>query len=146
MYIYRVICISIVLSFLLTFTAQADESITIVVNKDVPVGQLTKKSLKNIYLGKEPVWKNNEAIRLVIMPKSEIHKYFVKKVTRKSTRQFRAYWKNMVFTGKSTAPKSFSTENKLIDYVAKTSGSIGYISNRETVADFSGIKILVVSE
>ena len=33
-----------------------------------------------------------------------------------------------MFTGKGNPPKSFDTEEALIDYVAKTSGTIGYVS------------------
>ncbi|MBN2064617.1 MAG: hypothetical protein JW745_07420, partial [Sedimentisphaerales bacterium] len=41
--------------------------------------------------------------------------------------QFINSWKKLVFSGKSKMPKDFATEKEMVEYIAKTSGAIGYV-------------------
>lgn len=100
--------------------------ILIIANKDVPVSSLSNNEIKRIFLGQKVRWDDNRIITFVIL-KTEAHKDFLSRYIGNTPAQYRNYWKKMVFTGKSKSPKSFKKEDELIDYIANTSGAVGYI-------------------
>ena len=101
--------------------------VVIVCNKNVPEDSLSKGEVKNIFLGKKTRWRNDEKIIFVISEASEAHKTFLKEYIGKNAFQYANYWKKQVFTGKGKPPKSFGTEESLLDYVSDTEGAIGYL-------------------
>ncbi len=115
--------------------------VVIIANQSVASEVLTQSALKDIFLGNTLKWDNNEKINIVVQRKSEAHDEFVKKITKKSSSQFKNYWKKMVFTGKGSAPKSFKEVSGLIEYVAKTEGAIGYISAEDGT---EGVKVITI--
>jgi ABC-type phosphate transport system substrate-binding protein len=48
-------------------------------------------------------------------------------VLGKSESQLKAYWSQLVFTGKGTPPKELDNDDAIKAYVASTPGGIGYI-------------------
>lgn len=114
-------------SFVLFSSAQGD--IMIIANKDVPVSTLSKNEIRSIFLGEKVKWSNNQKIIFVIL-KSDVHNAFLKEYVGNTASQYRNYWRKMVFTGKSKSPKSFNNMDKLIRYIANTSGAIGYIPSQ----------------
>ncbi len=64
----------------------------------------------------------------MILKKSGTHAEFTETYTNKTVAQFTNWWKRMLFSGKGRMPKCFKTEEKLMNFITKTEGSIGYIS------------------
>jgi len=129
---------------LLSWPANAEDAdIIFICNESVPFDSITKKEIKNIFLGDKLNWTPEKEITFVIMKKSNIHKKFARIYTKRSYSQFNNYWKRMLFTGKGRLPRSFGTEKALIDYIAKTDGAISYISS---MTDTKNVKILTVSD
>jgi len=104
------------------------ENVIIICHPDVPENSLNKNDIKNIFLGKKTEWGDNKKIIFVVLKENETHETFLKEYVEKTSFQYLNYWKKQVFTGKGKPPKSFDTENELIDYVANTEGAIGYVS------------------
>ncbi|MBN2372491.1 substrate-binding domain-containing protein [bacterium] len=100
--------------------------IVIIGNKDVPVDSLTAHDIRSIFLGEMIKWRNNQIIIFVIS-KTKTHEDFLSKYIGNTAAQYRNYWRKMVFTGKSRSPRSFETDEEILDHVANTSGAIGYI-------------------
>ena len=100
----------------------------IICNKDVPDEQLSKTTLKNIYIGKKREWSNGQIITIVTLKEGNVHDHFCKNYVNKTSAQFSAYWKKMLFSGKALMPKNFDQEQKIINFVAQTEGAIGYVS------------------
>jgi len=84
--------------------------------------------LSSILLGKTAKWKSGTKVVLFNLKDGDLHGSFSQRFTGKTASQYKIYWKKRVFTGKGKAPKTFRTESRMIDYVAKTPGAIGYIS------------------
>lgn len=103
--------------------------VVIIANTSVGDATLTKKGIRDIYLGKQVKWADGSKIYLSALKKSDIHKKFTKNYLSKNPAQFRMYWKKMVFTGKGRAPESYKSEADILKYVAETEGAIGYISS-----------------
>jgi ABC-type phosphate transport system substrate-binding protein len=113
-------------------TMAARGNIVIIANNKLPLAELSKKEIRNIFLGKYVHWKSGERVEFAILEKSgdtaDIHAVFTRDYLNKSPKQYLYYWKKMMFTGKGTPPKSFEKESGLLDYVGSTKGAIGYIS------------------
>ncbi len=115
--------------------------IIIIANTSVSENELSKDDIRQIFLGKIVKWQNNTNIHFVLLS-GDIHKAFLKTYIRRSSIQYRNYWRKMLFTGKGIIPKSFNTEKDLIQYVTETQGAIGYIKD-DTKAE--NVNIILVN-
>ena len=82
-----------------------------------------------MFLGKIKKWPNGEKITIAILRGGSVHDAFIRKYVGKTPKQFTNYWRKMVFTGRGKMPKKFTTQEKLVEFVAKTRGAIGYIDS-----------------
>lgn len=106
----------------------AESNILIIANSGVSVDQISKADLKKIFLGKKATLGNIGKVVPAILKSGDTHKAFLKTYVGKSQNAYTGSWKKLVFTGKGTMPKSFSSEEELVAYTANTNGAIGYIS------------------
>ncbi len=125
--------------FGITATVQAD--VLFITNKNVDEKNITAKDIKQIFLGKKKKWPDNSKIHFVILGEENLHGAFIKTYLKKTPKQFKAYWKNMVFSGKGRPPKNFKTTEELIEYVANTKGAIGYIDSSTTAVNVNTITV-----
>ena len=104
------------------------QDVVVVANPEVEISELDQAELARIFLGKRTIWDSGTRI-MPCMPneKSELTASFLKNNIRKTVRQFRAYWKKRLFSGQGTAPKTFSNERQVLDYVANNPGAIGFV-------------------
>ena len=126
--------------FFMVSSLHAD--VLIITNKNVTEKSLSSKDINQIFLGKKKRWQDNTFIYFAISDNRALHEAFLDKYIHRSPKQFRAYWKNMVFSGKGQFPKSFKMEKELIKYVTDTNGAIGYIDAKTTTtADVNIISV-----
>lgn len=90
---------------------------------------LEPSDLERIYLGKTTHWSDNSPIKAVMLKKGTTHEEFLNQFMDRTSHRFISYWRQMVFTGKGIPPRSFLNEKELAEFVAKTPGSVGYISD-----------------
>ena len=134
-----------ILIFLLLFpllimeTASAD--ILIITNKNVAEDSMTQDDIKNIFLGKKSKWHDNTKVHFVVSDNPDLNKMFLKSYVKKTPKQFKAYWKNMVFTGQGKKPKEFKSTEELLKYVETTDGAIGYVDADTTVVNVKTISV-----
>lgn len=120
--------------FCLTLTSAASaEDLVIIGNPNLPAPSLDAKDLQRIYMGKQTRWDNDVAIVPVMLKSGAVHDSFVESYLGRSVHRFVTYWRQMVFTGKGMPPRSFASENELVEFVANTPGSLGYASARANV-------------
>jgi len=102
------------------------------------VATMDKKIISKIFLGKTKNFSNGEeAIPLNLDP-NDTSAEFTKEVLGKSESQIKAYWSKLLFTGKGQAPKSVSSDAKVIELVSKNPNTIGYVSD---AAVTDGVKV-----
>lgn len=106
---------------------EVEQKVTLIAHSDILQQVIQKKDLKDVFLGRKTVWDDQTPILFVILKKGEVHERFLKDYVGKTPSQFSNYWEKQVFTGKGKMPKQFQTEQKLMEYGAKTKGAIGYI-------------------
>lgn len=102
--------------------------VLIISNKSVSADSLTSDDVKKIFVGKKTRWDDNKKINFVLLDKSNVHKDFLREYVKRTPEQYRRFWKKQVFTGKGRRPISFKNERDMIEYVANTSGAVGYVS------------------
>ena len=130
--------------FILAFLAPALSlagDVVIITNESVPVSTLGAKDVKQIFLGNKTVWDNGDKIVFVVQDRTDASDTFLKTYVQKSSSQYNNYWKKQVFTGKGKAPKSFSSDQELVQFVSETAGAIGYVSSG---AETGNVKTIAV--
>jgi len=100
----------------------------IVANPSVKVSEISKSDLASIFTGASSNFKDGSRAVPVVLKGGSTHEAFLSKYLDKNDAAFRATWRSVLFAGKGTMPKAFDSDAALIDYVASTSGAIGYVS------------------
>lgn len=108
--------------------------------------ELSEDQVKMIYLGKVSRWKDGKKIILVTLKKGTTHESFMTNCLNKRSRNFTLYWKQRMFTGRGVMPRTFNTEEEMINFVKNTEGAIGYISDTMTDSLPKAISILRICE
>jgi ABC-type phosphate transport system substrate-binding protein len=136
------VCLLIVVSICPGFglqAAAANNDLVIIANPGINDNSIEKRDLQRIYLGKQTQWQDNTSIVPVMLKSGPLRDEFIEGYVDRSVQRFVTYWRQMVFTGKGVPPKSFASESDLVDFVARTPGSVGYVSS---AANLSSVKKL----
>jgi len=123
----------------LVFSQAAAGSVKVITSASTPVETLDENLIKNIFLGKTRSLPNGDHAQFVVLGSGDAHDSFLAAYVKKSSSQFKTYWKKQVFTGKGKNPKSFPSEAEIVSYVTKNPGTIGYVS---AGTDIAGAKVL----
>jgi ABC-type phosphate transport system substrate-binding protein len=115
--------------------------VVVVVNTGVVDDTIDDKGIQRIYLGKKTSWPDHSSIVPVMLKAGPVHQEFVEEIVGRSEHRFASYWRQMVFTGKGVPPRSFDTEDEVVDFVKETPGAVGYVS---PATDVTGVKTLTV--
>lgn len=121
--------------------SSAENSYSIIVNKELTMETIDKETASSIYLGKKSNWPNGSRIHVVILDQDEINKLFMNDIIKKTPTQYKAYWNQLVFTGKGTPPISFKTSKEVVEYVKTNSGAIGFIESNQKSGDVKEIML-----
>ena len=132
----------IILFLVLAVSADAAlPDIVVIANKNVGDTELSQADIKEIFLGKKKKWSNNSRIHFAVIKDAAVHEAFLQTYVNRSSNQYKNHWKNMVFTGKGKMPKSFDTTAELVEFVANTSGAIGYADSRISARKVNTINV-----
>ncbi|MBK7928205.1 MAG: phosphate ABC transporter substrate-binding protein [Bryobacterales bacterium] len=115
--------------------------LAVVANASVGVNEISADELKRVFLGAKSSLQDGSAVEPVLMRSGAAHDAFLKDYVGKTDAALRNHFKSLVFTGRGSMPKSFSTDADVVAYVAKTKGAIGYVGNAAAAA---GVKRLAV--
>ena len=122
-------------------TAAANDDLVIIANPDLDDNSIGPRDLQRIYLGKQTQWKDDTSIVPVMLKSGPLHDEFIEGYIDRSVQRFVTYWRQMVFTGKGVPPKSFASESDLVDFVARTPGSVGYVSSSANVSSVKKLEL-----
>jgi len=97
--------IPLILLFTLTTLLYAE--IIVVTNKNSDINNLTKQSIKYLYLAK--VNKINDIrIKPFLSKDKKLHERFINNIIDKDIEQYSSYWARLVFTGREAIPRRLS--------------------------------------
>ncbi|MEI9976913.1 MAG: hypothetical protein WDO73_35595 [Ignavibacteriota bacterium] len=104
----------------------------IVVNRSVKITEIGKSDLHDIFLGASSSFKDGSRAVPVTLKGGPVHEQFLKEYVGRSDMAFRSAWRQVVFAGQGTMPRAFDTEAALLEYIASTPGSVGYVGKAPT--------------
>jgi len=115
------------------------QDILMIVHPTNKTGPVSRNDIQKIYLNKKVRWWDGSRIVPVTLQATDIQALFLKKNILKTSRQFSTFWKRQIFTGKGVPPTSFANEDDVVSFVARTPGSIGFVSGN---ASLKGVRLL----
>ena len=115
----------------LFWAAGAWSEIAVVVNSSNS-NALSADDVKRIFLGKKKSFPDgSQAIPLDQKEGAATRSAFVETVLKKNDQQIKAYWAQLLFTGKGTPPKAVDTAADVKKLVSENPAVIGYIDASE---------------
>ena len=116
------------LSILLLTTLNTSAGIVVIVNKDNPIVELSKREIIDLYMGRNLYFSDGKlALRLDQPPTSAEREQFYQQLVKKSVAQVNAYWAKLLFTGRASPPMLMDNADQLLDTVRNNRSAIGYI-------------------
>ena len=125
---------------LLSLNAWAAD-VVVIVNTNMDMDQISSRELKSVFLQETNVLGNGGHVEPVLEKGGPAHEAFLKQYLGQSDDRLQKYYRGLVFTGRSSMPKVFSSDAAIVAYVSKTRGVIGYVSGETNT---EGAKILDV--
>lgn len=115
--------------------APGNSEYRVIVNARSPIESLDRRSLANMFLKKVRRWPEDGAILPVDLgAESPARRHFSEEVLNRSVAGVKSYWQQLIFSGRDLPPPELATDEEVIQYVSKTPGAIGYISNSRSDA------------
>lgn len=104
-------------------------AVTIIGNK-TGFSSNSAKEIKQVFRGKYANWSTREQV-IIVLPasKSSSAEIVASVVYGNTVSGVQKYWLSLVFQGRSNPPVFLDTDEEIINYVKRTSGSIGVISS-----------------
>lgn len=100
----------------------------LIVHPQNTFSQLTRNNLRAIFAMRTPQWPNGEPIHVFVLEDNDpIHISFCKHLLEMLPYQLRRVWDRQVFSGTGIAPIAVKTEKEMLERIASTEGSIGYL-------------------
>jgi len=104
-------------------------SYRVVINPANPVTEVDRKFLADVFLKKITRWESGESVRPVdLRPDATARQQFSDEVLRRSVGAVKAYWQQLVFSGRDVPPPEVDTDEQVIRYVLRFTGGVGYVS------------------
>lgn len=107
------------------------QSTEIVVNQTVPVADYSAADIRAIFTMQKRFWPNKRQIKVyTLSDNNPIHKDFVKNDLNMFPHQIRRIWDRRTYSGTGAAPVELDSEQEMIEKIANTPDSIGYLSSK----------------
>lgn len=108
--------------------------VAVVVNPNNP-NAMAAEDIARIFLGKTKSFADGtEAIPLDQAAGTPNRSAFVSTILKKDERQIKAYWSQLLFTGKGTPPREAGTSADIKKLIAQNPSLIGYIDSADVDA------------
>jgi ABC-type phosphate transport system substrate-binding protein len=108
--------------------AQTSDNNIFVIGNNIGLQKMNIQKMKSIFRGEEAMWSNNEGVTVVLpSSKSDFSAIVAKKIFDSSPMGMKRFWLGLVFQGRANPPRFLETNEEIIAYVSKNSGSIGIL-------------------
>jgi len=109
-------------------TQVAFAEVAVIVHPSAGFASLTEEDVGRLFLGKAKAFPNGEsAIPINQNEGVGVRDKFNDGVVKKNSSQLKAYWSQLVFTGKGTPPKDAGDDAEVKKLIAANPNMIGYI-------------------
>lgn len=126
-----------------TVSVAAVADIAIVVNPVMPNTKVNKSVLQDLFLGKTDQLPGTKKLLVVDQAPGPVRDEFLQNLIKKPDSQVRAYWAQLVFTGRGQPPKRVLDDDEVKLLVSDNPSVIGYIDAGSVDAS---VKVLYMVE
>ena len=110
-------------------------AIVMVANQDVRTTSLNQDTARAMFAMRQRTWPNGQALRVFVLPNDHpVHDRFAKQSLSVYPHQLQLSWDRVVFSGTGQAPTQVMSQSEMLERIATTPGSLGYI-DREHLDD-----------
>ncbi|MFZ5842040.1 MAG: phosphate ABC transporter substrate-binding protein [Pseudomonadota bacterium] len=121
---------SVFAALLLTLSGGVFAEVAVVVHPSAGFDSLSEDDISRLFLGKAKSFPNGESAVPINQNEGEASRdKFNDAVVKKNASQLKAYWSQLVFTGKGTPPKDVGGSADVKKLVAANPNMIGYIDS-----------------
>lgn len=114
----------------LTISGAVFAEVAVIVHPSSSVSTLTEDDVARIFLGKSKSFPGGgQAVPFNQAEGSATRDKFNEAVCKKNASQYKAYWSQLVFTGKGTPPKDVGDDAAVKAQVASNPNGIGYVDS-----------------
>ncbi len=114
--------------FFLSIATLTQAEIAVVVHPSSGVASLTEDDVSRIFLGKSKSFPNGAAAVPVNQDEgAPARDKFNEAICKKNSSQYKAYWSQLVFTGKGTPPKDAGNDAAVKSLIAANPNMVGYV-------------------
>lgn len=111
---------------LLSSPVMAD--VAVIVNPGLGVPSLSEDDVQRLFLGKSKAFPNQQtAVAVAQKDGSPVRAAFDKGALKKTPNQMKAYWSQLIFTGRAVPPNEFADDAEVKKLVATNPNIVGYI-------------------
>ncbi len=123
-----------------TLTLSAAD-IKVIANSGVTASAVSAEELKGVFLATKTSLSDGSHVEPVLEKNGAAHEAFLKEYLGKTDAALQTYYRSLVFSGKGSMPKAFSSDAEVVAYVAKTKGAIGYVSASAATAAVKTLEV-----
>ena len=120
----------------LSLSAMSDVAVVVHPSNSATV---TEEDVQRIFLGKSKTFSSSGEAIAVNNKDSSVRDQFNQALLGKNESQLKAYWSQLVFTGKGTPPKELDNDDAVKAFVASTPNAIGYIDSGKVDASVRSV-------
>lgn len=128
-------------ALLLAAAPAAAEDFKVVVHPDNPATEVAVGQLSRLFLKKTLRWEDGTAAQPVEPTSVRLRERFALAVHDKSLNAVKAYWNQIIFSGRDVPPLEKAGDGEVLAYVRANRGAVGYVAPG---ADTTGVKVLPV--
>lgn len=106
--------------------------IVVVVNRDNPVEDFSRRDLVDLYMGRVQHFSDGSlALRLDHPPDAGVRSQFYRQLVNKSVAEVNAYWARLLFTGRASPPQVINNSGAVLKAIRENRNAIGYLERSE---------------
>jgi len=107
---------------------QVQAEIVVIGHNDIAVDSVTFEQVEKLWLRKLIRLPGTGKIKVVDQyTANKSYAAFYNKVIKKKPVQIKTYWAKVIFIGKAFPPAQLADDSSVVDWVANTPGSMGYV-------------------
>jgi ABC-type phosphate transport system substrate-binding protein len=125
-----IILVVLLASTLSAAARPSDAGSFVVIVNTANAAMLTRDEIANIFLKRITRW-NDRAVPILVvdaLPDSPVREAFSRAVLHRDVGAMEAYWQQQIFSGRDVPPVQKETDAKIVAFVRRNPGAIGYVS------------------
>ncbi len=126
-------------------TARPSSDFYVVANINGELPDMNRRNLRNLFTLRRNIWPDGSPVQLVVLnPQHQDHHKFCEDTLGLLSYQVSRLWERTVFSSSALAPIIVQDYAQLVDVIANTKGSLGYVAQAKKEGNNESITYIAV--